>query len=171
MMAGVTLVAFAIYLLYQEIPLNISTWGLWTILNTVNCVTMMRAGNKQAWLPAGYATGAFLITVMVIKNGTWSWGVLETLVLLGTLGALYVSFKVNKELGIVMAVSAMLIAGAPTVYDSWLAPASESWWLWAICCISSVISAVVASGWTIKDRLFSVTGGLFNALMFLLVVF
>jgi len=170
MAACVLVIAFALTLMYQDVPMNIATWGLWTILNGVNAIAMFRGGNKRPWLAGGYTLGALLVTLMVLRNGTWSWGTIETIALIGSLAALYISFKMNERLAIIVAISAMLIAAIPTVRDGWVEPVLASWWLWGGCAFSNLLSTIAAKGWTVKDRLYPVTGTAFNSMMFLLVL-
>lgn len=167
--ACVVSVAFAGYLMFQAVPMNVATWLLLTVLNAVNAVAMFRAGNKQFWLPVGFSLGAFLIAVMVFRNGTWSWGTVETFALGFTAAALVASYQVPKG-GVLLGVTALWIAASPTLLDGWTDPQPESWWLWAGSLMGCMLSFLAAKGWSPKDRAYSGSGVIFNTTMWILVL-
>lgn len=166
--ASLTVTAFAVYLLFEKVPLNIASWVLWVALNGVNWITMARAGSR-VFLPAGYTISTALVAVMVVKNGVWSWGIVETVALVGAVVALFASFRASKRLGVVLAVSALLVAGIPQLYDNWVSPATASWWTWAITACCNAVSAF-AAGPTLEERSYPVVGMATNSLQTVLVV-
>ncbi|MEK7566949.1 MAG: hypothetical protein AAB527_02345 [Patescibacteria group bacterium] len=166
--AFLTVTAFAVYLLFEKVPMNIASFVLWTALNGVSWITMVRAGSR-VFLPAGYTISTALVVIILVKNGVWAWGAMETVALIGAMAALFVSFKTSKRFGVVLAVSALLLAGIPQFYDNWTSPATASWWLWVITACCNATSLFSAES-TLEGRLYPAVGTATNSLQATLVI-
>lgn len=170
LVTSATLIAFAIVLLNNDVPLNLASWIMWTVLNGLLLGSMMQAGNKEAYLAAGYTLGAGSIALMLIAKGAWHWGLVESISTLGSLLAILVWWRVGPRGAVIAATMTAVIAGIPTVYDAWLSPNPASWWLWTVTTVTGAISIATARSWTIEDRFFPVVSTAFQGLMAILVL-
>ena len=167
---AVTVIAFALHLLMKEIPLNVVSWILWTILDVVLVITAIAAGNKRPWLPLGYTFGAALVTIILWNRGLWEFGFAEGISILGVVTALVVWCFVSARGAIIIASIAKIIAALPQAYDFWITPNPSTWWLWSFVAVGCFLSIIGARSWTIEDRFFPVASGLFNLSMVILVL-
>ena len=162
--------AFGVALFFLRIPQNLASWMMWTGLNGLVFFTMRAAGNKRAWLPFGYTLSSCLVTIALIRNGAWHWGMWESASVVGVIITLLVWRKIDVRYAVIMATLASSMAGIPAVRDAWLHPNPASWWLWSTCSFAALIGAIGAEKWSVKDRFYPIGSFLFNALMFILVI-
>lgn len=165
------IVAFAIFLAFKDVPQNIVSWIMWTILDALLTVSSYKAGNKRPWLPAGFTIGALLVTIILLTKGVWGWGLAETLSALGIIVALMCWRKLGPKYAVVAVTAAMTLAGIPTLHYAYLNPMADSWWLWGGVSFSCVLTWYGAKGWTIQDRLLPCSSFVFNTAMMVVVLY
>lgn len=170
LIATVVIVAFGIYLATNNVHQNIVTWILWTILDAMILLSSLAAGNKRPWLPAGYTLGSILVVVIILSRGEWSFGLVETLSVIGVIAAIIVWKKSGPKFAVIASTLGMTIAGIPGMYDSWIRPNPESWWLWAGVAFSCILSCYGAKAWTIEDRFLPCASFAFNCSMMVFVL-
>ena len=174
MLSGITaistLVVFGLELNKSNIPQNLTTWVIWTVLNALLLQASISAGNKDSWrLSAGATAGVVLVTLILLAKGEWHVGLVEMICIIGVLVSTIVWKLQGPKRGVVAIVVAMTLAGLPNMYDTFLAPSSESWFLWGGLTLACILAALSAEKWTIEDRLYPVTLGIFNFIMLVLV--
>jgi len=165
-----TVIAFAVALTIQNIPQNIVSWILWTILDVLLWIGTVAAGNKKAYLPAAYAFGAFVVTIILFSKGVWGFGISELIAVIGCLLALALWKKLGSRYVIVIATVAMVVAGIPALFDIIQSPNPQSWWMWFGCSLAGLLTAIGAKSWKIEDRFMPVTSFVYNFFMFVLVL-
>lgn len=166
----ITLAAFGFKLFQSPIPQNLTTWVAWAILNALLLQASISAGNRQSWvLSAGATLGVVFVTLMLLSSGEWHWGIVETICVIGAIAATIIWKKRGPKRGVIAIVIAMNVAGLPNMYDTYLAPNPESWWLWTGLTLACLLSGIGAEKWTIQDRLFPVVNFFFNLAMLILV--
>ncbi len=169
-MSAAVIVAFAVYLLAHDVPQNVASWVMWTVLDVLVLAGCIAAGNKRPWLPAGFTLGALLVTIILLGKGTWHWGFVETISGVGTTVAVICWWSLGPKSAIVACLAAMVIAAVPAMYDAWLDPHPASWWLWGGVAFSCALSCYGAKGWTIEDRLIPCGCFVLNTTMTILVL-
>lgn len=166
----VTLTAFGLKLFQSPIPQNLTTWVAWAILNALLLWASRLAGNRQSWmLSAGATLGVIFVTLVLLSKGQWQWGLVETLCTIGAVVGTAIWIWLGPKRGVIAIVVAMNVAGLPNMYDTYLAPNPESWWLWAGLTLACLLAALGAEKWTVQDRLFPVVNFVFNLAMLILV--
>ncbi|MFO0718847.1 MAG: hypothetical protein U0522_02380 [Candidatus Paceibacterota bacterium] len=170
LISTIVIVAFAVYLMVHDLPQNTASWIMWTVLDALILVGCVAAGNKRPWLPAGFTLGALLVTIILLGKGTWHWGLVEMISAIGMAVAVICWWRSGPKLAIVACMTAMTIAAFPAMYDAWLKPNSESWWLWAGVAFSCVLSCYGAKKWTIEERLIPCGCFVLNTTMTVLVL-
>ncbi|MDO8729549.1 MAG: hypothetical protein Q7K26_06775 [bacterium] len=166
----VTLTAFGLKLFQSPIPQNLTTWVMWAILNALLLRASISAGNKQSWmLSAGATLGVVFITLILLSNGEWHWGMVETISVIGATVTTVIWKSLGPKRGVIAIVVAMNVAGLPNMYDTYLAPNPEGWWLWAGLALACLLAGIGAEKWTVQDRLFPVVNFFFNLTMLILV--
>jgi len=176
LISAVTLIAFALFLMANDVKLNIATWALWTILDVIILKVSLDANKKIGssdwpWLPTGWAVGAFIVTIILLTRGQWTWTGTETLTTVATLVAtgMWRATK-NSKLGIIAFTMAMTVAGIPSVILAWSHPDPMSWWLWAGVSVSCLFTLAGTKEWSIEERFLPVASFIFNGFMTVLVL-
>ncbi len=147
--AWLTILAFG-YLLVEltshAIPLNPATWVMWTVLDVFLARTMKNAGQSGASMMTAFAVGAGLIAMMAFiqlfrGETSWTWGAKETLTA-GCFVATFIArrYSASETLSMNMGATAMFIAAAPTMIDSWHNPKAQDPIFWGACAIGWVIT-------------------------------
>ncbi len=163
------IVAFAIHLARHDIPQNVVSWMMWTVLDCIILINCFVAGNKRPWLPAGFVLGAFLVTIILIMKGSWRWDTIETISAIGIVIALACWWKLGPRSAIIASTLATVIAGIPAMHDAWVLPEPTSWWLWSGIAFGSALSCWGAKKWSVEDRLFPSTCFVFGIIMTIFV--
>lgn len=170
LIATIVIVSFGIYLSMNNVYQNIVTWILWTILDAMILFSSLAAGNKRPWLPAGYTLGSILVVVIIISKNVWSFGLVETMSVIGVIAAIIIWKRSGPKLAVIASTLGMIIAGIPGMYDAWLQPTPESWWLWAGVSLSCILTCFGAKAWTIEDRFLPCASFIFNLSMMIFVL-
>ncbi len=129
----------ASFLVKHAIPLNLATWVLWTILDIFLAYSMFKAKDPSKWTTTAFAIGAGVIAYIAwqqLAQGKthWVWTYRETITLVCFSVAFTIRlFSASRRLAMNLGTTAMLIAGAPTIYDAWQAPNLQNPWFWGTC--------------------------------------
>lgn len=166
----IALIVFGIVLLKTGKSQNVATWLMWFILDVAITVNMFSAGNKEAWLPLGFAVGAFFVTAVLISKGNWKWGFVEITCAVASTAAMILWHFSSPNAAVVISCVAMWIASIPIIRDTWKMPDRSLWWFWGTAAVCGLITIVVAKSWSIEERFFPASVCTFNSLMTILVL-
>ena len=165
-----TVILFAVALLIKNIPQNIVSWILWTILEALILASSLAAGNKKPWLPIAYTFGALSVMAILFSKGLWIFGTVELIATIGCVFAMMLWFKLGPKWAIIAATIAMVVAGIPALFDIIRTPNPQSWWMWLGCSLAGLLTAIGAKSWKIEDRFMPTTSFVYNFFMFVLVL-
>lgn len=123
---------------------SIATWSMWTVLDALLFAITWKAG-KPIWLPLGWTTGAFLVTVALWRSGgKWEWEKEETLSLACTTVATWIWLTHDARLGIIAGTAALIIAGFPLMINLIRMPVPSTfpvWFFTAVACTCTIIGS------------------------------
>lgn len=135
------LLAFGIALWAYGASENVFTFAAWGTLDILIAASMMRAGSRtEAVLPLAYGIIAFFVVGMILRNGKWEWGFVETACAVGSTLALIGWWRGGPVVATVMASATMLVAGVPLFVANYHEPQTWEWWLWAAAGTSALLS-------------------------------
>ena len=152
---------------FTSLVQNSVSWILWGALDFISLLTAYYAGNKKPWLQIAFVVGALTVVSVLLVKGTWSWGIVEILSVIGVVISLLVWWKIGPTAGVIASTIATDIAGLPAMHDAILLPSDpSSAWMWGIIAISAICLLISTEKWTVKDRLYPTSTLVYNALMF-----
>ena len=168
-LAGVT-ASIAYLLIFRDVlrgesRMNIATWLVWTVVNTVVTASIIASGFTHPWMNLVFTGGAAIVSVLSLRGGSWKWGGIETICFLIALAAMARWYIGGPMLAIVLSVSAMFVGGIPQLIDTFNDPQSQKFRNWALFLISCVLSLVGAPTWDLAHALYPIMGGVLNGLM------
>lgn len=141
---------FGIWLLWQPDSqnLNVTSWVLWTLMDSVLVALAIRGGNKRPFLFIGWTVAAALVSVSALINGaTWKLGFAEWVSIAGVAVAICFWLKNNSGYGLYACAIALFLAGVPQISDFWDVPATGTWWLWVGTAIACTLSILGSAKW------------------------
>lgn len=168
---GRIIIAAFIYLactfMWHSVPLNLATWVLWALLDTLIARWMKKGKNSGYSVMRAFAIGASIIaclTVIQIIMGktTLTWGTKETITATCFMLALAIrQISASDNLTINMGTTAMLIAGIPTLLDVWKDSTGQDPYFWSANTLGCVVMLLGApKGFT--NRYLPVGGTILN---------
>lgn len=164
-------IAFGVSMLIQDIPQNVVSWILWTIMDILVTGTMFFAGSKGSWkLPAGFTVGAVFVTSILLFRGSWQWTMVETLSAVGVAVSVLVWKTAGAKVGVIASTLAMNMAGIPAMWMAFQHPDINTCWYWSVATAACIFSIVGAKSWTIEERFFPVNSLVFQAIMAVLAL-
>lgn len=165
--AFLAIMAFAIQIACTSLVQNSVSWILWLALDIVSLLTAYYAGNKKPWLQIAFSIGAFTVVGVLLVKGTWSWGFVEIISVIGVMISLLVWWKIGPTAGVIASTIATDIAGLPAMHDAIILPSDPaSAWMWGMIAISAICLLISTEKWTVKDRLYPASTLIYNTLMF-----
>jgi hypothetical protein len=130
---------------------SFATWGLWALLDTTVTVSLIvQRGNF--WLTAGFATGSIILALVLLGQGRFEWGRLETVILLLVLVCLGLWKFSGPKVATVAAAVAITIAGLPALVELWRNPQPAIAHVWAGYTVASLLSFLGGTEWSIEER-------------------
>src|SRR5271167_2898204 len=66
---------------------SFATWGLWAVLDTILTITLWQQHGNYL-LSLGFAVGGVALAVVLLAQGSWTWGRFETVIALMVLASL-----------------------------------------------------------------------------------
>ncbi len=129
--------------------LPISSWTLWTLINTVLLIAMALGGAQlpQLLQMASYTGGTACITYLVYRKGDWQWTHFDTLIAVLTGASMTVwAATGNPIIAILLCLTALTISSIPMWQALWIDPKSQSeapwylWWIGGVCSLLAIES-------------------------------
>ncbi len=174
MSTAIAIIIFGIGLVISPASANMATWGMWALLDTLTVIVTLRAqktGDPFPFLACGCAVGASIVTSALLFYGTWQWGIIETIALIGTIAATIIWLKKGNEAGVLAFVAAINIAGIPQLFSALHGEGLGSLWLWVVCTIACIVTILAKEGkWTMRNDLFPSVGILYNSAMIAIIL-
>ncbi len=166
---AIAIILFGIELMLSPMRANVAAWGMWAVLDTLMVLVTHRARKKEdpfPFLAAGCAVGSSIVTAALLLHGTWQWGHIETIALIGAIAATIIWLKKGNEAGVLAFVAAINIAGMPQLFSAFNGDAGTGLWLWIVCACACTLTLIAKQGkWTMHNDLFSSAGIVYNGLM------
>ena len=168
--AGIAYVLIIRDVLKGTSPMNIATWLIWSIVNTVVTASIIASGFTHPWMNLIFTAGAIVVFLLSLRRGRWKWGKTESVCFLIALSAMGGWYFLGPTPAIVLSVSAMCIGGIPQLRDTFNQPRSQQMRNWMLFLISCIFSLVGAPMWDLAHALYPVAGGVLNGLMCLFIM-
>lgn len=138
---------------------HIYTWLIWTILQIVGVIAMLRNGAGIGVL--ALATGSVIcgyVSFLCLKYGTKNINTFDLLCLLGALVSIVVYVVMKDPLFSIILISAIDFVGSlPTLRKAYVEPYSETVSMFAIFSISGVFTMLALSNYTVVTSLYPLT--------------
>jgi len=130
---------------------SFAMWALWAVLDTTITISLiLRDGNF--WLTAGFAAGSIILSLALLAKGRFTWGGLETVVLLLVLACLAIWKFSGPRRAIVATTLAIFIAGLPGLIELWKNPQPSVARIWLGYTIANLMAFLGGSTWTLEER-------------------
>lgn len=131
---------------------SFAMWALWAVLDTTLTISVfVQRGNFL--LPAGFAVGSILLTLLLLAKGRFSWGRLES-VISGLVVVCVLVWKFSgPEMATIASTAAIVIAGTPALVELWRNPQRDLAHVWLGYTAANVLSCMGGASWSMEDRL------------------
>lgn len=130
---------------------SFAMWALWTVLDcTITISLVVQHGNF--WLTAGFAVGSVMLALLLLAQGRFAWGWLETAILLLVLVCLGVWKFSGPKLATVATTLAILVAGVPGMVELWRNPQPSIARVWAGFAVANLMGFFGGTDWSVEER-------------------
>jgi hypothetical protein len=130
---------------------SFAMWALWAVLDcTVTISLVVQRGNF--WLTAGFAAGSVVLALLLLAQGRFAWGRLETAILLLVLVCLGVWKFSGPKLATVATTLAILVAGVPGMVALWRNPQPAIARIWAGFAVANLLGFFGGTDWSVEER-------------------
>ncbi len=140
---SIATIVFAYILYAKGIHLNLTTWLLILLLDSIGLILVYKGGDTRPWLLIGWTTAALCVVIaIIITGGRVTLTAVEAITLSLAVFAIWQWLRSGKPvIGLRWQSIAMWLSSLPMLYDFWRQPQPWTWWLWAItiiCCVTEV---------------------------------
>lgn len=143
---------------------SFATWFLWAALDTILTISIFqRHGNFL--LPLGFAVGGIALTVLLLVQGRFAWGRMDTVISGLVLGCLFCWKQAGPTAAIVTTTMGICLAGIPGLIELWRNPQRKVGNLWAWYVLANGLSFLGGTAMTLEERFAPAVFALFSALM------
>ncbi len=131
---------------------SFAMWGLWAALDTMLAIALwVQHGNYL--LPLGYSVGGVALTLVLLKQGGFSWGKFETIISLLVLVCIVIwKFSGPREASIAVT-AAVCLAALPGLVEMLRQPQPASRKVWVGFTVASTLSFFGGTTMTVEERL------------------
>lgn len=145
---------------------SFATWGLWAVLDSMLTITLWQQHGNYL-LSLGFAVGGVFLSLVLLAQGGWAWGKLETVIALMVFASLAV-WKFSGPRNATIAVTvAICVAGLPGFVAMLRKPQPSAGKLWAAYTVANSLSFFGGTAMTVEERL---APAAFTALSVLMLV-
>jgi len=130
---------------------SFAMWALWALLDTTATISLI-VQHGNFWLTAGYALGSVSLAVVLLAQGRFAWGWLETLIALLVVVCLVIWKLGGPKTATVATTLAIVVAGLPGMKELWRAPQRFLAWVWAGYTVASLLALAGGTAWSIEER-------------------
>lgn len=153
-----------------QIRMNIATWMIWAIVNTITTSSIIASGFTYPWMNLAFTVGSFMVLLLSLRGGSWKWGHTETVCALAAVAAMTFWFFMGPTMALLLGVMAMAAGGIPQLIDTYHSPENQAELDWILFEIGSLLSLVGAPLWEPAYVLYPLVGALLNGLMVWFIV-
>lgn len=145
---------FAWLIRYRNLELNMATFLLWAILDTIASVsTYHKSGN---WLlPAVYAVGGLCICRELIIKRLVKWTNFETAISVLVIICLLAWSISGPRMAIIISTASVVLSGLPQCRDAFLSPATQPFVLYSMFFVANGLTLAGGRHWSVEERLYS----------------
>jgi hypothetical protein len=148
---------FSSNLLIQKARLSFASFFLMGVLNSIAAfTTYLQGGNYKIQMI--YVVGCFLLCMLVVAIGKFSWGFKETLVTIGILLSLSVWYAFGEAYGLYVALLSLAAALVLELIDAWRQPSIHSVLPWFIFFLANLCMFKAAKNWAPEEVYYSYLG-------------
>ncbi|MEK7602349.1 MAG: hypothetical protein AAB472_02595 [Patescibacteria group bacterium] len=157
-------------ILRGQTRMNIATWLVWSIVNTVVTAAIIKSGFSHPWMNITFMIGSIVTLLLSLRRGNWSWGKIETICSIIALVAMVCWFYFGPTQALVLGVTAMFVGGVPQLIDTYHRPGDQQSWTWFLFLTSCTLSLMGAPTWDLAHVLYPIFGLVMNGFMFLFIL-
>jgi hypothetical protein len=142
-------VPYIIAILRKQTKPMKASWLIWAILDSILFASMLYAKSMN-WQMVGVVAGVWIVFFLALKFGTPGWKKLDKFCLIGA-GCSIALWAITGDpvVGIVTSITANAIGSVPTILSTWEDPSHESRLAWTLAFVSSTLTLLGNSNWTL----------------------
>src|SRR5260221_3794181 len=95
---------------------SFATWGLWALLDSILTITLWQQHGNYL-LSLGFAVGGVFLSAVLLAQGGWAWGKIETVIALMVLASLAVWKFSSTRHATISVTAGICIAGIPGIVE------------------------------------------------------
>jgi hypothetical protein len=131
---------------------SFATWGLWAVLDAILTITLWQQhGNYQ--LSLGFAVGGVMLTIVLLVQGSWSWGWFETVIALMVMAGMAVWKFSGPRNATIAVTTAVCLAGIPGFVAMLRQPQPSAGKIWAGFTVANLLAFFGGTAMTVEERL------------------
>lgn len=158
------------YLIYkQQIHLNIVTFLLWILIDSIVILTTYFSGGEIAYTSYGFVLCDTFTVLLILNTKVWNFGKKEKpVLLLAFIGILFWQITSAFYGLIFITILKYFIAGFPTLVDSYEKPEKGQVFFWLTITLSIFINLLLIENKVLQSYIFLCTAFVFNLVFGLL---
>lgn len=133
---------------------SFATYALWSILDFIAAYAIY-VQNGNFWLPFLYGIGAGIVSVSLLVKKCFSWGAVESFVLLLIVICLFVKYNSGEFYAMIVSVSSLAIASVPQVINTFKIPHETPTKIYLVFCVANMISLLGAKSFALEEILYA----------------
>jgi hypothetical protein len=166
-LAVVSTVPYVVDILNGRVRPERATWLIWTVLASISLAGQAAEGATDSlWFAGLDAVCTLTILVLSLRHGVGSPGLRDTTALIVAGLGLLAWYCTNDAVAALLVTIAVDAVGAAlTVWKTWEQPWTETYAMWAMVGVASLMSAVSVGRWNLALLMFPVYLCAVNAVM------
>jgi len=145
---------------------SFATWVLWAALDSILTVSVIQQ-HGNFLLPLGFVIGGVVVTGLLLAQGRFAWGRLDTVILALVLGCLAGWKLGGAKPATVAATTAICVAGIPGMIELWRNPQRQVGNIWGGYVLANGLAFLGGTAMTVQERFAPGVFAAFSLLMFL----
>ncbi len=138
---------------WKGLKQNFSTWMLWTILDIITTVSLMRQhGNYD--LSGIYVVTSFSMSMLLLFKKEISWELTDTLTVAGVFICLAVWYFLGDEATTIASTAAVVLSSFPLIKETFCKPDGGATKIYFYFCIASLLALIGGDDFSIKESLY-----------------
>jgi hypothetical protein len=130
---------------------SFAMWALWGAMDTIVTISLIdQHGNF--WLTLCFAAGSIILSALLLWRGRFSWGRLETVILLLVAVCLIIWKSSGPQNATIATTVAILIAGTPGLVELWRNPDRAVARIWTGFTLANLLALIGGLSWSIEER-------------------
>lgn len=130
---------------------SFAMWALWAVMDWTAAISIMvQRGNF--WLVLGLAVGSVTMALLLLVQGRFAWGRLETLILFLVLICFGVWIFSGPKWATIASTLAIIIAGVPGMIELCQNPQRTLAIIWSGFTVANLLALWGGASWTVEER-------------------